>query len=59
MFDIARKDLDFFYFFKEIVINVMLTKETDLIEKIQEFKYLVSTIQSEEESVGRVETNQG
>lgn len=40
----------------------MLTKETDLIEKIQEFKYLVSTIQSEEESVGRVEwveTNQG
>lgn len=57
MFDIARKDLDFF--FKEIVINVMLTKETDLIEKIQEFKYLVSTIQSEEESVGRVETNQG
>lgn len=58
MFDIARKDLDFF-FFKEIVINVMLTKETDLIEKIQEFKYLVSTIQSEEESVGRVETNQG
>lgn len=60
MFDIARKDLDFFFFFfKEIVINVMLTKETDLIEKIQEFKYLVSTIQSEEESVGRVETNQG
>lgn len=58
MFDIARKDLDFF-FFKEIVINVMLTKETDLIEKIQEFQYLVSTIQSEEESVGRVETNQG
>lgn len=58
MFDIARKDLDFF-FLKEIVINVMLTKETDLIEKIQEFKYLVSTIQSEEESVGRVETNQG
>lgn len=58
MFDIARKDLDYF-FFKEIVINVMLTKETDLIEKIQEFKYLVSTIQSEEESVGRVETNQG
>lgn len=57
MFDIAQKDLDFF--FKEIVINVMLTKETDLIEKIQEFKYLVSTIQSEEESVGRVETNQG
>lgn len=57
MFDIARKDLDFF--FKEIVINVMLTKETDLIEKIQEFKYLVSTIQSEEERVGRVETNQG
>lgn len=59
MFDIARKDLDFFFFLKEIVINVMLTKETDLIEKIQEFKYLVSTIQSEEESVGRVETNQG
>lgn len=58
MFDIAQKNLDFF-FFKEIVINVMLTKETDLIEKIQEFKYLVSTIQSEEESVGRVETNQG
>lgn len=57
MFDIAQKDLDFFL--KEIVINVMLTKETDLIEKIQEFKYLVSTIQSEEESVGRVETNQG
>lgn len=59
MFDIAWKDLDFFFFLKEIVINVMLTKETDLIEKIQEFKYLVSTIQSEEESVGRVETNQG
>lgn len=58
MFDIAQKNRDFF-FFKEIVINVMLTKETDLIEKIQEFKYLVSTMQSEEESVGRVETNQG
>lgn len=58
MFDIAQKNRDYF-FFKEIVINVMLTKETDLIEKIQEFKYLVSTMQSEEESVGRVETNQG